>query len=204
MADHTTQFRLTNPRHSKEAVVHRELDFSHNMKPMAEQKVVIAVNTTSQRVLHGKDGTICKPELDSLEGSFELVTGDRLAVRVGFTGGSFTVSTGDALISDAEGRTMHGGRREVRYGERSGKVSIFRDDRVDTIERADVNQVKGRAFFFTELGGDLAIDGSTHTFPIVTTGVIVGRIREGSRPRRGSVGGCMNGHGYGGGRRMEN
>lgn len=92
---------------SQETVVNRKLNFSDDVETVTEEKIVVPMNRTSERVLHGQNRAIRDPKLNRLKRDFELIARNRLTVRVSFTGGGFGVRAGDALVRDSEIRSMH-------------------------------------------------------------------------------------------------
>ena len=93
-----------------------ELDLADDVEAVAEEEIVIAVDRAAEGVFDGEDGPVGDPQLHGLEGHLELVAGDGLAVRVGFTGRGFRVSAGDALVGHAELVPVHRRRSQVRNG----------------------------------------------------------------------------------------
>lgn len=101
VAHHAGQVLLSDAGEGQEAVVDGELDFTDDMKAVAQEEVIVPVDASTKRVLHGKHSPIRDPELDGLESDFELIAGDGLAARVGLSSGRFAIRAGDSLVGHA-------------------------------------------------------------------------------------------------------
>jgi hypothetical protein len=113
---------LAHPGEGQEAVVDGELDLADDVKAVAEEEVVVAVDAAAEGVLDGEHGAVGDPELDGLEGDLELVAGDGVAARVRLAGGGLAVRARHALVRDAQLAAVHRRWGEVADAERALQV----------------------------------------------------------------------------------
>lgn len=101
MRDDPVQILLSDPRQGEKTVVDRELDLTHDVKPVPEKEIVISMDRTSERVFNRENRSVSDPELHRLKRDLKLITRNGLAVRISFTGGGFRVRAGNTLVGDA-------------------------------------------------------------------------------------------------------
>ena len=83
------------------------MNFADYVEGIAEEKIIVTMNRTAKGVFNWENGEIGNAILNRLKGSFELIAGDCYAVRAGFAGGGFGVSTGNPLVSDVKLLSAH-------------------------------------------------------------------------------------------------
>lgn len=105
----------------EQAVVYRELNFTHNVQRMAKQQIIVSVYAAAQGIFHWQDCSVCNPKLHGLKSYLELVTGYGLAGRVSFRRGCLAVSPRDSLVGNAEMGSMHWSRGQICDAQRLGQ-----------------------------------------------------------------------------------
>jgi hypothetical protein len=81
----------------QEAVLHFEVDFAHNVQPVAQEEVIIFVDAATKTVLDGEERPVSEPAFDGFEGTLELLTSLRHAAREHGFCGFLAVRTGHTL-----------------------------------------------------------------------------------------------------------
>lgn len=120
MADHACEIFLLDAGDGKKAVLDGKLDLADDVEALAEEEVVVTVDTAAEGVFDGEDSPVGKPKLYGLEGDIELVARYGLAVWVSLAGSGLAVGARDTLVGDAQVRSVEGRRRQVCDRERAG------------------------------------------------------------------------------------
>ncbi|KAG6543743.1 hypothetical protein Mapa_014927 [Marchantia paleacea] len=106
MADDPLQVLFLYSRQGQKAVVHWQLHLPHNVKTVAQQKIAIPVNGSSERILDREDRSVHQPQLERLESGVELLARDCLASWVSFRCGGLAVSTWNSLVGYSQSRSV--------------------------------------------------------------------------------------------------
>ena len=77
--------------------MHFEVDFAHNVQPVAQEEVIIFVDAATKTVLDGEERPVSEPAFDGFEGTLELLTSLRHAAREHGFRGFLAVRTGHTL-----------------------------------------------------------------------------------------------------------